>query len=743
MFADVSFPISSWKTFTYSVPSDFHSIIQIGCRVIAPLGNRRKVQGVVVGINKTPKFKGGLQPIYEIMDDTPILDETLWKLICWVSNYYLTPLGQVVRSAVPSEISRDFHTSSILKVNIISKDKRIIEKLEKTAPRQYEIYQTIYNLGGSALLKNISNVYPTARTICRILEKKKLISIDKVSKEPTLENLQVNRIRSPINLTKAQQNIANKIMSSIQNKDYSPYLLHGVTGSGKTEIYIHLAKEIEKLDKTSIILLPEIALTPQIAGRFYSTFKDRIAVWHSRMTGTERSWVWRQICGGKYSVIVGARSAVFTPMKNLGLIVVDEEQESSFKQQSPAPRYHARDVALMRAKISNAVAILSGATPSLESFYNQFEGKLEYLQLSSRFGNAIYPKVHVVDLKKERKKRENHSIIFSQLLSEKIADRLDRKEQIILLQNRRGFSPVLICENCEEIQMCFNCQITLTFHKSENKVKCHYCDYCKPFPVLCRQCTGVLRLGGTGTQKVEEILLRMFPGVKCLRMDLDTTRRKGSYTSILNQFSSGEYDILLGTQMIAKGLDFPNVTLVGVVNADTGLFLPDFRAGERTFQLIYQVAGRSGRGNKPGEAVIQTSYPDDPAIKFACQLDIENYYKVCMNEREELMYPPFSWMARLELSGLEQQGVKLRAMNLAKDLQEKTKLLEIIGPAPCPLERIRGRFRYQVILKSRKDSDKNGQQLRGFLENNFRKTDNKYEHSGVKINVDVDPVSLL
>ena len=368
---------------------------------------------------------------------------------------------------------------------------------------------------------------------------------------------------------------------------------------------------------------------------------------------------------------------------------------------------------------------------------------MEYLKLSSRFGNAVFPKVHVVDLKREWKERENYSIILSQLLSEKIADRLDKKEQIILLQNRRGFSPVLMCDNCDQVQMCNNCHIALTFHKSENNVKCHYCDDVYSFPLVCRECTGVLRLGGTGTQKVEEVLLRMFPGVKCLRMDLDTTRKKGSYTSILEKFSSGKYDILLGTQMIAKGLDFPNVTLVGVVNADTGLFLPDFRAGERTFQLIYQVAGRSGRGDKLGEVIIQTSHPDDPAINFASQLDIENYYRICMDERKELMYPPFSWMVRLELTGLEKERVQLRAMNLAKDLQGKTKLFEIIGPAPCPLERIRGRFRYQVILKSRKDLDKNGQKLRKFLALFFRQIDRKHEHAGIKINLDVDPVSLL
>ena len=411
MFADVSFPISSWKTFTYSVPSRFHPIIQTGCRVIAPLGRRKKVRGVVVGINETTHFSGSIQPISELIDGAPIFDEKLWQLISWVSDYYLTPLGQVMRSAIPSGISRDFQPSPILKVSIISSDKIKLQKLERTAPKQHEMYKEIYNLGGATLLRNLSKIHPSASAMCRTLEKKKLISIEKIRKEPTLDNLKVNTIRKSINLTKAQKKVANTIMIPIRNQDHAAFLLHGVTGSGKTEVYINLAKEIEKLNKTSIILLPEIALTPQIAGRFYSTFKDRVAVWHSRMTVTERKWIWRQICDGKYSVVVGARSAVFAPMKNLGLIVVDEEQESSFKQQSPAPRYHARDVALVRAKLSRSVAILSGATPSLESFYNQFKGKLEYLKLSSRFGNAVYPKVHVVDLKREWKERENYSII--------------------------------------------------------------------------------------------------------------------------------------------------------------------------------------------------------------------------------------------------------------------------------------------------------------------------------------------
>ena len=743
MYADVSFPISSWQVFTYRVPRELNGIIQTGSRVRARLGRRSNVQGVVVGLKEKARFKGQIQPISEIVDDIPLLDETLWQLLSWVSRYYLTPIGQVMRSAIPPRFSRHYKPAEILEVSAMEATDEAVEELRKKTPKQHELFMAILEMGGQTLVRNLSQISPRASAVCRALEMKGFVGLRTTVREPSLAGLKVASVSKDIQLTSEQREIADAVSTPLVKGEYGAFLFHGVTGSGKTEVYIHLAQQAENLGKTSIILLPEISLTPQIAGRFCSVFGDRVAIWHSRMTEAERGWTWRQICEGKYSIIVGARSAIFTPLKNVGLIVVDEEQESSFKQESPAPRYHARDVALMRGKLSGAATLLAGATPSMESFYNQAMGKLSYLRLTSRFGKALYPQVHVVDMNREREVREDYSVTLSRLLSEKIAERLDNREQVILLQNRRGFAPVVICRECGETEMCNHCEIALTFHKSDSLLRCHYCGANRSVPACCQKCGGKFRLGGTGTQKVEEVLVRKFPNIRYVRMDLDTTRRKGKYAEILNRFGNGEVDVLLGTQMIAKGLDFPNVTLVGVVNADTGLFLPDFRAGERTFQLIYQVAGRSGRGDKPGEAVIQTSNPDDAAIKSASQLDFDSYYNICLNERKELMYPPFSWISRVELSGGDRDKVQSRADRLVMRMKDRPKGIEVIGPAPCPLERIRGQFRYQILLKSPKNKDRNGEKFHTFLREHFGDGSGRQTKSGIKMTVDIDPVSLL
>ena len=743
MYADVSFPISSWRVFTYRIPQPLDGVIQTGTRVKAPLGRRKAVQGVVVSLGDKAKFKGKIQPISEVVDDVPLLDDTLWQLISWVSDYYLTPLGKVMRSAVPSSLSQQYEPAQILEVSAEKISSGQLQDLKEKAPKQHKIVQAISNRGGTLFVKDLADISDRASAVCRSLEKKGLVAIRAITREPELGGLKVTSVHKEIELTAEQQAVVDEIMKSMKQGLYSASLLHGVTGSGKTEVYIHLARAAQQLGKTSIILLPEISLTPQIAGRFWSVFGEEVAIWHSRMTSSERSWTWRQICAGKYSVVVGARSAIFTPMKNVGLIVVDEEQEGSFKQESPAPRYHARDVALMRGKLSDAITLLAGATPSMESYYNQATNKLNYIRLTSRYGDALYPRVHLVDMNEERAVLEDYSIVLSRKLTEKIAERMERGEQVILLQNRRGFASVVTCVDCGEVEMCKHCQIVLTFHKSDSLLKCHYCNFQKLIPKFCAKCDGTLRLGGTGTQKVEEVLIRKFPDIQFVRMDMDTTRRKGAFSKILKEFGEGRYDVLLGTQMIAKGLDFPNVTLVGVVNADTGLFLPDFRAGERTFQLIYQVAGRSGRGTKPGEAVIQTSHPDDPAIKSASQLDIEKYYNICLNERRELMYAPFSWMARVEFSGPDEKKVCSIAENHLKKISEKPQWLEIMGPAPCPVERLRGNYRYQIIFKSPKQKDKNGALFHTFLKQHFTGSGKKGKKGNVRVTMDVDPISLL
>lgn len=744
MYADISFPISSYKVFTYRVPKGLTGSVQIGVRVRAPFGSRGSAQGVVVHRHEKSKFKGRIRTIKSVVDETPIFDAKLWDLLNWASRYYITPLGQVMRTAVPPKLTQSYSPPEqlMVKANVLTDEELLA--LEEKAPRQYKAMNLLSQYDNAVPVASLQSAVPNPSTVFRTLEKKNFVTLEKVPRLPDLGGLSMDPVEKEIEFSKEQEVVIRELERELAEKRFIPYLFHGVTGSGKTEVYIHLAQEAEAMGRYSILLLPEISLTPQIAARFRSVFGERVALWHSRMSSAERAWTWRQICRDAYSVVVGARSAIFAPLRKVGLIIVDEEQEGSYKQESPAPRYHARDIALMRGKLSGALTVLASATPSLESYYNQAVGKYEYTRLKVRYGRAKYPKVHLVDMIREREETENYSVIVSQLLREKIADRLERNEQIILLQNRRGFSPVLECRDCGWVEMCRNCEITLTYHKAGNILRCHYCGLERAVSVTCRECRGEnLVLSGLGTQKVEDGLDKLFPKARLLRMDLDTTRRRGAHVQMLKKFGRGDYDVLLGTQMIAKGLDFENVTLVGVINADAGLFLPDFRAGERTFQLIYQVAGRSGRGSRPGEVVIQTNNADHPAVKAAAQLNLEKYYNIAMNERQELKYTPFSWMAKIEFAGKKQSAVERRAESITTNLRYKPRYLEVLGPAPCPLERIRGNYRYQVVLKSPKEKDKNGAALHRFLEANLLERDNLKTKNGVSVYVDIDPVSLL
>jgi len=744
VFADISFPISTYRVFTYRIPKELEPIVQVGVRVSAPFGAQKKVQGVVVHLHKKSSFEGRILSLSTVIDQTPIFDQTLWNLLNWVSQHYLTPLGQVMNTAVPSDFTLSYTPSTQLMVKARTISRESISVLSKTSPKQYKVMDFLKDRRDPIPVASLNSVVKNVWSLCRVLEKKGYVTLVKKSKVPDVSSLSFTPIPKQIQFTSAQNKIVDELSKRLRENKFASYLLHGVTSSGKTEIYIYLAKLAEREDKRSIMLLPEISLTPQFAGRFHAVFGERVAIWHSQMTTAERAWTWKQICEDAYSVVIGARSAIFTPVRKVGLIVVDEEQESGFKQDNPAPRYHARDVALMRGKLSDALTILAGATPSLESYYNQAINKLKYMRLSNRYGGAKYPRVHVVNMKEEREETGDYSSMLSRLLVDRIEDRLKREEQVILLQNRRGFSPMVFCNACGYVETCFQCNISLTFHKVENELKCHYCNFRKSVPIECKVCgSSKMILWGIGTQKVEESLIELFPEMRLIRMDLDTTRRKGAYTRILQNFSLYEYDILLGTQMIAKGLDFENVTLVGIINADTGLYLPDFRAGERTFQLIYQVAGRSGRGLKPGEVVIQTNSPENPAIKFAAQLDIKKYYNICLNERKELLYPPFSWLAKVEFIGKRKESVKKQAEGFLKHLQNRPRYIKILGPAPCPIERVRGNFRYQIIFKSPKEKDNVGRQLHQFLEKNLIESPAVSKGKGVSIHVDVDPASLL
>ncbi len=492
------------------------------------------------------------------------------------------------------------------------------------------------------------------------------------------------------------------------------------------------------------MLVPEIALTPQMARRFRGHFGDEVTLWHSSMTSGERAYTWRRINRGEYKVIIGARSAILLPLNDIGLILIDEEQETSYKQSEPDPRYHARDVALVRARNNNATVIMGTATPSLESFHNAMIGKYELLELPERPYDTNPPEISLVDMTEVEENRRESFQIFSKEMLESIGSKIETNEQIILLQNRRGFAPILQCTDCGWHAQCPNCDVSMTYHKSNNRLQCHYCDTGKKPDDECPQCHGRrLRYSGVGTQRVEEALQAEFKDARIVRMDADSTNKAGAHRRLLDDFEQHRYDILLGTQMIAKGLDFPNVTLVGVINADTGLFFPDFRSSERTFQLLAQVSGRSGRADKPGEVLIQTTVINDPSIQFATSGDYRSFYKITVSEREELNYPPFSRLANITIKGPHQKKVKSLANKIAHQLQQIHHQQKVLGPAPAPLEKIRGDFHWRITIKSNKKWDPVGSELRNLLKQSVLQM-KEYPSSGkCRIILDIDPMDML
>lgn len=740
MFADVMFPISSYRVFTYSVPADLVDRIRVGMRVNAPFGNR-KAKGIIVSINRSIKFKGKIRDISGLVDKTPILDKELWKLVVWVSEYYFTPIGQVAKVVLPGNLSLNYEPPKKWFVELVE----FSEAVKKNAPTQMKAVDFLRTQKDPVEVSILSELASNPLSVCRALEKKGMVKLTGVEEIPDLESVYIRSNPKEIVFTEEQNKVSGELSKALGKNTFSPFLLHGVTGSGKTEIYINIIRNAIHSGKTAILLLPEIALTPQIAGRFKSEFGDDVALWHSKLSQAARSWTWKAVCEGKFKVVIGARSAVFVPLRNIGVVIVDEEQENSYKQESPAPRYHARDVALMRGKIHNAVTILASATPSLESYYNSRNNKLKHLRLHSRYGNAVYPDVVMVDMGREENESGKSGQLFSGMLLDKITDRLKQKEQIILLQNRRGYSPVLRCRDCGNVITCPHCQITLAFHKVGNRMRCHFCGYgTSRIPEECDKCLGhELLLAGAGTQKIEEQLQEFFPGIKVLRVDQDTTRSGRSVTELLRKFENGEADILLGTQMIAKGLDFDRVTLVGIINGDTGMYLPDFRAGERTFQLIYQASGRSGRRSKKGEVVIQTYQPENMVIKSAALLNVDEYYATALEEREELGYPPFSWMTKIEISGKVKLDVYDRANEICSRLKKRYRGLEVRGPVPCYWEKLSDRYRQMIVLTSLKREDSSGQKLHNFLGKSLDRGNVLKPGKGVSVTIDINPATLL
>jgi len=618
-------------------------------------------------------------------------------------------------------------------------------------PRQREAYESLERSGGASELTHMVKGEGFSRGVIKGLESKQLVGIfDEEQLRDPFANTPVTK--PPVLIpTKDQRNVIDALISALDEDVPIPFLLQGITGSGKTLVYIELLREALDRGQSAIVLVPEIALTPQTVSRFRAHFDDQVAVLHSGLSDGERYDAWRSLNTGQRRIAVGARSALFAPLSNLGVIVVDEEHDGSYKQ-SEAPRYLARDLAVVRARQTGAVCVLGSATPSLESWNNARTGKFRHLQLMKRVGGARLPEVRVVDLRIKKRGsdevsriNERGSGVLSSELVSAVDARLERAEQVILLLNRRGYSSFIQCRECGEVEQCLNCSISLTYHRAARRMVCHHCRYDAPAPDRCPRCGSVdLSYRGLGTEQVERVTVETFPSARIARMDVDTTSGKWAHQRILDRVAKGDVDILLGTQMIAKGLDFPRVTLVGVVNADVGIHLPDFRASERTFQLLSQVAGRAGRGKLGGEVLIQTSLPDHYAIQAAVAHDFRAFAERESSTRKTPRYPPHLRMVNVILSSPDQRAAAKSAEAgaewvrrwLRRKNAEESRGVELVGPAPAPIERLHGRWRWHFFLRSTSPGAIGGV-VRALIDG-F-----KVPGSDVRLAVDRDPVALL
>jgi primosomal protein N' (replication factor Y) (superfamily II helicase) len=591
-----------------------------------------------------------------------------------------------------------------------------------------------------------------------------------IIRTPDIEPDELSIQTRNIILNSYQRKALDTITGVIETEKYHAFLLYGITGSGKTQVYIEAIKTTLDRNKTAIVLVPEISLTPQTVRRFKAHFDSRVVVMHSRMSAGERADAWRLARDGKCSVVIGPRSAIFAPLKNIGLIVVDEEHEASYKQFDQTPRYHARDVAVVRAMHASAVVVLGSATPSIESYSNAVQGKYTLLELPERIDDAQLPDVQIVDMANERmikfdihrqarksefkidpvkaklQKRKFEFGSISDLLREKIETRLRKNEGVILLQNRRGFSPFIECPECGHVEMCDHCNISLTYHATKDHLRCHYCDAVKPVPIFCPHCQSLdIQHRGFGTQRVEEEIQKLFPAAKLLRMDLDTTTTKGAHDTLLKKFGEGKADILLGTQMVAKGLDFSRVTLVGVISADTQMMLPDFRSAERTFQLLTQVAGRAGRSVLAGEVVIQTYQADHPVLRHVRVHDFRGFYDEELSWRKELRYPPFSRLILIEFKGSDEHEAATHARLFAGFLKRRNAPFEVLGPAAAAITKIKNMYRWHVVIKSLKANDPSGKNTHQSLNEAVAAYKNTPtgKSKNIKMILDVDPVGMM
>lgn len=678
------------RVFDYSVPDCFLDKIKLGIRVKVPFG-KMELEGFVVEIKGSSDVE--VKDILDVIDDEAILNSELLELgkkmqedtLSTLISCYQIMLPKALKAKNGQVINKKFDTYYYLNKDIVcygklsaSQEKIINLCMEKEYVLRKELVDISLSSLNSLIKKNI------------LLEKK-------------LEHYRLSyneKIEPKKELTNDQRSVVDEVLA---NTGYFPYLLFGVTGSGKTEVYMELIEDALNKGKTSIVLVPEISLTPQMVLRFQKRFGDNIAAIHSALSDGEKYDEWRRIVKGEAKIVIGARSAIFAPLNNIGMIIIDEEHSDSYKQDDSNPRYNAKDIALLRGKYHNCPVIMGSATPSLEVFARAKKGVFKLLELPNRINGKSLPHINIVDMNEMISKTKGH---FSPVLLEAISARLLKNEQIILLLNRRGYSSFVTCKNCGYTFKCPNCDITLTYHKSSRTLRCHYCGYGTKVYDTCPEChEKSINDLGVGTEKVEEELNKLFPESRILRMDFDTTSRKGMHEKMIKAFKNHEYDILLGTQIVSKGLDFDNVTLVGVINADTSLNIPDFRSSETTFSLLAQVAGRAGRSDKEGEVIIQTFNPEHYAIQYTKKHDYLGFYNREMSIRRELKYPPYYYICYVKISGKDNKYIYEESLKITKLFHNKLINMIILGPSPCTIFKLNNIYRYGIILKYKKDED--------------------------------------
>jgi len=743
---EVALPLPLLKTFTYAVPETTRHPLVPGSRVVVPVRNQRAI-GLCVGESDGRALGDtAAKLLLDVPDAEPALDAGMLAVCRWISDYHVVPLGLVCRAVLPAALTvaaRPAPAGKSERMLVLASELPTLVAREaafRRAPQQRALFELLEQLGGRAPVSTLVAQLRCTGAVVQGLVQRGFARIEREGRHRDPFAARAPDAAPTVQATAAQQRAIDAIIAGAPG---ASFLLHGITGSGKTLVYLRVLEHVVRVERRSaIVLVPEIALTPQTVDRFRAVFGDQVAVLHSGLSDGERLDAWRALRRGDKRIAVGARSAVFAPLADLGAIIVDEEHEASYKQ-AETPRYHARDVALVRARHAGARCVLGSATPSLESWQNCLDARHTLLSLPERVGGGRLPAVHVVDLRQEQKvatpEERARRLVISAPLEAALRQRLSRGEQSILLLNRRGYASFVQCPD-GHVAVCPDCSISLTYHRTPERLVCHYCLHQEDAARSCADCgQAMARQRGIGTQQVERLLVERLPSARVARMDVDTTSGKWAHSAILDRVGRGEVDILLGTQMIAKGLDFANVTLVGVIDADVGINLPDFRASERTFQLLSQVAGRAGRGPKGGEVFIQTRVPGHHAVRHAATHDYHGFVAEELPSRSSPPYPPTTRLANIVVSGPEEVAVAALARDVTEWLEQAvlrfSLAITVLGPAPCPVERIQTRYRWHTILKTG-----DGKQLTRLLRGLMGWVD---VAADLRVVVDRDPVSLL